>query len=164
MSQSSLVIKPQLPALPCLCSSFRRTARALSQVYDGGLRATGLRITQFTILQVLARAGEVTQGRLGEMLAMDSTSLTRTLGIMRRRGWIVERRGEDQRERWIRLSKAGETKLKRATAGWEKVQARLREEMGGEVAWENLLQLTNQVTGLVTGLATDMAGVKQEAV
>ncbi len=84
------------------------------------------------------------------MLAMDSTTLTRTLGIMRRSGWIDERRGKDRRERRLRLSNAGEIKLKRAMIVWEKVQSRLREKLGGE-AWKDLLQLTNQVTELVTG-------------
>ncbi len=71
-----------------MCGSFRRTARALTQMYEESLRPLGLRATQFTILQGLARAGEVSQGQLGEMLAMDSTSLTRTLAIMRRAGWV----------------------------------------------------------------------------
>ena len=66
-----------------MCAGFRRTARALTQYYEEALRPLGLRGTQFTILQALSLAGEVTQGRLGEMLAMDSTSLTRTVAIMR---------------------------------------------------------------------------------
>src|SRR5271165_4613958 len=76
------------PEMACMCGSFRRTARALTQMYEEALRPVGLRATQFTILQALERAGEVLQGRLGEMLAMDSTSLTRTLAIMRRAGWV----------------------------------------------------------------------------
>jgi DNA-binding MarR family transcriptional regulator len=151
MSQLQPSAKPNLPALPCLCSSFRRTARALSQVYEEAMRPTGLRITQFTILQALARTGEVKQGRLGEILVMDSTSLTRTLRIMRQQGWIAERRGEDQRERWLKLSKAGETKLKIATASWEKVQARLQAKLG-EAGWKNVMQWTNQVTGMAVDL------------
>ena len=91
-----------------MCSSFRRTSRALTQLYEEALQPLGLRVTQFTILQALALAGEVTQGQLGEMLAMDSTTLTRTLTIMRRHGWIAERRGKDRRQRWLRLAKAGE--------------------------------------------------------
>lgn len=137
------------PTLPCMCGSFRRTSRALTQFYDYSLRPIGLRTTQLTILQVLARAGEVSQGQLGEILAMDSTSLTRTLGIMRRHGWIAERRGQDQRERWLRLANSGETKLNRALLTWEKVQSRLREQLGDQV-WKNLLQLTNQVSKLAT--------------
>jgi DNA-binding MarR family transcriptional regulator len=135
-----------------MCGTFRRASRALTQFYDQALRPIGLRPTQLTILQVLARADEVSQGRLGEMLAMDSTTLTRTLGIIRRRGWIDERRGKDQRERRLRLSSAGEIELKRAMVVWEEVQSRLRKKLGGK-AWKNLLQLTNQVTELVTGPA-----------
>ncbi len=132
-----------------MCGNFRRTARALTQLYDLALRPLGLRATQFTILQFLSLAGEVSQGHLGEMLAMDSTTLTRTLEIMARRGWIAERRGEDRRERWLRLAKAGEAQLHRALPAWEKVQTRLRRQVG-EQAWKDLLQLTNQVAELVT--------------
>ena len=159
MSQLQLSAKPNLPGLPCLCSSFRRTARALSQVYEEAMRPTGLRITQFTILQALARTGEVKQGRLGEILVMDSTSLTRTLRIMRQQGWIAERRGEDQRERWLKLSKAGEAKLKIATATWEKVQARLQAKLG-ESGWKSLMQWTNQVTGMAVDLISQEGGSK----
>jgi DNA-binding MarR family transcriptional regulator len=139
MSQSSV------PELPCMCANFRRTARALTQVYEEALRPLGLRATQLTILQVLSRAGEVSQRQLGEMLAMDSTSLTRTLAIMARKVWIEEQRGEDRRERRIRLSAAGEANLKRAMPVWEKVQSRLRGKLGKQ-KWGSLLQLTHHVT------------------
>jgi len=134
-----------LPMLPCMCASFRRTTRALTSFYEEALRPAGLRATQLTILQVLLLAGEVSQRRLGEMLAMDSTSLTRTLAIMRRRGWVGERRGKDHRERLLRLSRGGAAKLKRVTPIWDKVQARLTRKLGKR-GWKNLLRLTHQVT------------------
>ena len=134
-----------------MCASFRRTSRALTQLYENALRPLGLRATQFTILQALSLAGEVTQSQLGEILAMDSTTLTRTLRIMDREGWIAERRGEDRRERRLRLAKAGETQFKRALPAWEKVQSRLRRQLGEQVL-ENLLEITHQVTDLVTKL------------
>ena len=137
-----------LPPLPCICGTLRRTARALTQLYEQALRPLGLRATQLTILQALSRCGEVHQGRLGEMLAMDSTSLTRTLGIMRRQGWIAERRGDDRRERWLRLAKAGDEQLRRALPAWEKVQLRLRRQLGDK-AWNDLFRLTYEMTGLV---------------
>ncbi len=141
MSQS------QLPDLGCMCGSLRRTSRALTQHYEQALRPFGLRSTQFTILQVLSRAGEVSQGQLGAMLAMDSTTLTRTLEIMRRQGWVAERRGRDRRERLLRLANGGETKLNRALPIWEKVQSRLRRRVGPQV-WENLQHLTRELTNL----------------
>jgi DNA-binding MarR family transcriptional regulator len=137
-----------LPALPCMCGSFRRTSRALTQLYEQALRPLGLRATQLTILQMLSLAGEVSQGQLGEMLTMDSTSLTRTLATMGRRGWITARRGKDRRERRLRLASAGVTQLRSALPIWEKVQSRLRRQLGAQ-AWKNLLQLTHQVTRVV---------------
>jgi DNA-binding MarR family transcriptional regulator len=134
-----------MPKLPCMCANFRRTSRALTQVYEEALRPQRIRATQFTILQALSLAVEVSQGRLGEMLAMDSTSLTRTLAIMRRAGWVSEQRGKDRRERRIRLSGAGERKLRRSLPVWEKVQSRLRGKLGKQ-EWESLLQLTYHVT------------------
>jgi DNA-binding MarR family transcriptional regulator len=78
---------------------------------------------------------------------MDSTTLTRTLAIMSRQGWIAERRGQDRRERRLRLAKAGKAQLRRALPAWEKVQARLRQR-AGERAWTDLLLLTHQITAV----------------
>lgn len=138
-----------LPMLPCLCSNVRRASRALTQLYGEALRPAGLNATQFTILQALSLTGEVSQGRLGEILVMDSTTLTRTLAIMTRERWVAERRGEDRRERWLRLTKTGTTQLARASRAWGKLQSRLRRQLGPET-WNNLVQLTHQVTTLAT--------------
>ncbi len=142
------MIQSSTPALPCMCATLRRASRALSQHYEGTLRPLGLRMTQFTVLQLLFLAGEMTQGALGHMLAIDSTTLTRTLEIMGRHGWIEKRRGEGRREWRIRLIKAGETQVKRALPYWQKVQTQLRNQLG-EGVWESLLKLTNQVTDAV---------------
>ncbi len=138
-----------IPTLPCQCASLRRAARALTHLYERALRPLGLRATQFTMLQALELAGEVSQGELGQMLVMDSTSLTRTLEIMRRRGWLVKRPGKDQRERRLSLSHAGRQQLRRATPAWEKAQARLRQQLGNE-PWTELLRLTHQVTNIAS--------------
>lgn len=134
-----------LPDLGCLCGTLRRTARALSQLYEEAIRPLGLRGTQLTILQVLGRAGEIPQGRLGEILAMDSTTLTRTLRIMQRQGWVAERRGKDRRERWLRLSTDGEAMLEKALPEWERIQAQVGRQLGAE-RWKTLLDLANETT------------------
>jgi len=141
--------KPATFALPCICASFRRASRVLTQHYDGALRPLGLRATQFTLLQALSLAGEVSQGTLGEILAIDSTTLTRTLAIMGRRGWIASRSGNDRRERWLSLSEAGRAEFKRALPHWQKVQQELRARLGNR-HWNKLLNLTNEVTAEVT--------------
>jgi DNA-binding MarR family transcriptional regulator len=146
------VKKTSIPDLECMCGNVRRTARALTQLYEEALRPLGLRTTQFTVLQVLQRVGEVLQGQLGEILAMDSTSLTRTLGIMVQQGWVAERRGRDRRERWLRLAEGGKELLGEAMPVWEGVQARLRLRFGEE-QWGNFSRMANEVTEMVKGEA-----------
>ena len=141
--------KPATFALSCMCASFRRASRVLTQHYDRTLRPLGLRGTQFTLLQALSLAGEVSQGTLGEILAIDSTTLTRTLAILGRRGWIASRSGEDRRERWLSLSEAGRAEYKRALPHWEKVQQELRARLGNK-RWNKLLNLTNELAAEVT--------------
>lgn len=140
--------RPLVP-LPCLCANLRRTARAVTHLYEEALRPLGLRATQFTILQALQTTREITQGELGELLAIDSTTLTRTLHIMRRNGWIAERPGEDRRERWLSLAKAGRAQLVRATPAWEKTQSRLAKKLG-DGPWHTLFTLTGELTSLAT--------------
>jgi DNA-binding MarR family transcriptional regulator len=86
---------------------------------------------------------------LGKILAMDSTSLTRTLRIMRREGWILERPGKDRRERLLRMSEGGDKELKLVLPVWEQVQTGLRRQLGEQI-WNQLFQLTNEVTRVVT--------------
>ncbi len=131
-----------------MCASIRRASRTLTQIYEEALRPLGLRATQFTVLQALSIAGEVLQGDLGQMLAMDSTTLTRTLEILGRHGWIEKRTGEDLRERRVRLSQAGQLQFENAVPLWEKAQADLRRKLG-DGQWNTLLKFTNEITNLI---------------
>lgn len=128
-----------------MCAGFRRASRALTQLYDEALRPTGLRVTQFTVLQALSLAGEISQGQLGRLLVMDSTTLTRTLRLLAAEGWIDEHPGADRRERRLRLSSAGRRKVERAIPRWQQVQARLQSRFGSR-RWRALMQVSTELT------------------
>lgn len=140
---------PTVP-LPCMCASFRRAARALTQLYDDALRPLGLRVTQFTILQALSLVGEISQGDLGHLLAIDSTTLTRTLRLMR--PWIEERPGKDRRERWLRLSPSGRRQLDRASEPWQKLQSHLRARFG-DGRWDELRAAATEISSIIANPA-----------
>ena len=95
----------------------------------------------------LDRAGEVSQGKLGRILALDSTTLTRVLLVLRRRGWIQEKEGEDRRFRLIRLTSAGRAKLQHGLPHWERAQRRVESALG-EAGVRELGRLLTQVTAL----------------
>jgi DNA-binding MarR family transcriptional regulator len=130
-----------------MCANLRRASRALTQLYEEALRPLGLRSTQRTILQVLTIAGEVTQGRLGHILALDSTTLTRTLSTMARRGWIKKRRGDDRREWHIAISPQGKALFERTLPLWERAQAQVRKQLG-DAQWKQLIALTQTIANI----------------
>jgi len=63
-------------------------SRAVTQLYDDVLRPSGLRVTQFSILTMIARMGEANLRQLEATLAMDQTTLTRSLSLLERDGVI----------------------------------------------------------------------------
>lgn len=138
--------EPVVP-LPCLGTSLRRATRAVTRLYDRELRESGLRSTQFTLLQALEIAGEVTQGRLGSILSLDSTTLTRSLQALIEKGWVKETRGNDRRERYLQLTPSGRRKYQDTKPAWRRAQNRLIKAIGR--SWEELDADLRRITGSV---------------
>ncbi len=137
---------PPLPALPCACANLRRASRAVSQLYDQELRAAGLTIAQFTLLQILSQVGKVTQGGLGQILLLDSTTLTRTLKPLERKGWIRRRPGKDRRERQIMLTSTGRSRFHQAVPAWNRAQELFLGKVGRS-RWKGLMAELSRIAG-----------------
>ena len=132
-------------ALPCACQNLRRVTRVVTRIYDQEIRKAGLEITQFGLLTALALAGQANQGRLSAGFAMDSTTLTRTLAVLRKRGWVQVKPGKDRRERLFSLTPAGKRRLVEAQPFWELAEQRLRKRLGG-AAWKRMNKIVSRVT------------------
>lgn len=139
-----------IPLLPCTCANLRRAARAVTRLYNSEMQRHGIEVTQFTLLMALEQAEEISQGRLGKLLALDSTSLTRMLELLERRGWIQEKPGEDRRFRLIRLTAAGKAKYHQALPHWKRAQERVAAALG-EKAMGQLGAMLGRVTAAAAG-------------
>jgi len=117
-------------ATECACLNVRRTARAVTQLYDRTFAPIGLRATQVTLLVALERAGPVPFARLADALGMDRTTLTRNLAPLQRRGLVSLRPGPDRRVRLAALTDKGRTGLTAAIPLWEEAQRRIAGELG----------------------------------
>jgi len=131
--------------LPCACQNLRRLTRVVTRIYDQELRKAGLEITQFGLLTALAATGETNQKRLSVGLAMDSTTLTRTLGLIRKQGWVRVRRGKDRRERLFGLTRAGKRQLTAAQPCWERAEHRMQQELG-DAGWKSMKETVSRMT------------------
>src|SRR5919197_1419878 len=92
---------------PCVCSTLRMVSRAVTQLYDDVLRPSGLRVTQVSILATIARRGEANLRELEAMLAIDQTTLTRSLSLLERDGVIERAPHPDGRIKSMRLTGKG---------------------------------------------------------
>jgi DNA-binding MarR family transcriptional regulator len=131
--------------LPCACQSLRRLSRVVTRIYDQELRRASIEITQFGLLTALAAVGEANQKRLSAGFAMDSTTLTRTLGLLRKQGWVRAQRGKDRRERLFSLTRAGKRQLAMAQPYWERAERRLRKELG-DAGWKKMKEMISRMT------------------
>jgi DNA-binding MarR family transcriptional regulator len=137
----------QAVRLPCACANLRRAARVATQFYDGVLRPSGLRVTQFTLLQALNRAPGISQRRLAELLGIDSTTLTRTLAFLDRKRWLRSTTAADRRQLQLFLSPAGRREYMRVFPRWQLAQRRLRKALG-EAKWNQVLKAAVLTAGV----------------
>jgi len=117
----------------CACDQLRRVTRGVTQVYDDGVVASGLRVTQLPIFVGLASEGDLRLSVLADRLALDRTTLTRNLKVLEDRGLIrtYEHAG-DARVRMVSMTLEGSRMLSAALERWAKVQALVEERFGRE--------------------------------
>jgi DNA-binding MarR family transcriptional regulator len=140
--------KSSMPELPCACANLRRAARAATRIYNQELRSIELELTQYTLLMTLDLMGKTTQKALGELLAMDSTTLTRTLSFLLERRWVGANPGKDRREKLLTLTPAGRRKFQQAQPNWQRAQEKLRLSVGKKT-WQQMGQMLTHITTAV---------------
>ncbi len=119
------------PAQGCVCFNIRKSARAITQLYEDALRPTGLRATQFTLLVATRVMGTATISGLAKGLVMDRTTLTRNMKPLEKQGFIRIMPGkEDRREREVTLTLTGQEILSEALPLWKTVQETVIEALG----------------------------------
>jgi DNA-binding MarR family transcriptional regulator len=119
---------------PCVCRTLRMVTRAVTQLYDDVLRPSGLRVTQFSILETLARLREANLRQLEDTLAIDQTTLTRSLNLLQRDGVIERIPHPDGRIKALRLTAKGRRALEVARPLWAQAQNQVLGELGTK-AW-----------------------------
>lgn len=117
----------------------KKLSRRLGRHYDAHVKPSGLNITQFAVLRVIARRAGEPLAHMAEELEMDRTSLYRAIQPMVRDGWIDSLEGEEANSRTARLSRKGKRLLQNAEGAWGKVQDTLVQRYG-ESAYDELLR------------------------
>src|SRR3981081_256819 len=116
----------------CASFNFRRTARAVTRLYDMALQESGIRSTQFAILVGIAKKQPVSIGALADVLVIATTTLTRSLRLLQKEGLVAISNRAAMRQRFLTITAGGEHALARSLPAWRAAQERFVATIGSE--------------------------------
>ena len=128
----------------CACFNLRRAARLVTQRFERAFKDTGVTASQFSVLMAAYNEEGLLLTRMAKLLGMDRTSLTRNLNVMERRELIEVVKGEDKRERRIKVTEEGRTLLEQSLPLWQKAQEEFIDSMGAE-KWKTVLEGLHEI-------------------
>lgn len=118
---------------PCLCLHARRASRHFSKIFDEYLRPAGLNTNQYGLLSCISKLPNPSITDIGHILCMEQTTVTRNIETLVKLGFVDRSTSPDnQRRKLIKLTKAGQERLKQARGAWEKAQNSIKRQIGEE--------------------------------
>lgn len=140
MAKRARTLDPSASTMPlsiglCSCSALRKASRRISQLYDEALGTYGIKVTQRSMLEHIAKAGAPSISELADAMAMDRSVMTRNLQPLEREGWVKALVDpNDRRSRHVVLTAAGQAKLVETFGAWRKAQAGFERAFGRAAA------------------------------
>ncbi|NKB43604.1 MAG: MarR family transcriptional regulator [Alphaproteobacteria bacterium] len=149
MDEQQLTSELALQAIEvCLCFHTRKASRAVTQVFDHILAPTGLKTTQLSLLMVVNARTPLRIGDLADALVSDSTTVSRTIKPLIKRGLLLETPDKrDRRVKLITLTDSGRAALERALPLWQTAQSQVAKGLGSGLV-QNLLPALEAVAHL----------------
>ncbi len=121
-------------AAACTCTHLRNAARVVTHFYDTFLQPSGLHMTQFIVLVVIALSEQETVMQVAEKLAMDRSALARSLKSLQEQGLLTVEPGPDRRTRVVWLTREGRQAITRTLPYWRHAQEQLITRFGEQQA------------------------------
>ena len=116
----------------CSSQKVRRLSRRISSHFDHVVASTGLKTTQYSLLNYAVALGPVRPGELAKAMGIDASTLTRSLRPLIDAGWLAVGPGDDERSRAVRVTPAGVAKRVAAKRAWKRAQLSFNERLGSE--------------------------------
>ena len=120
----------------CICLHTRMAARAVTRAYDAALASFGIEGTQFTLISAIAVDPTRSVTEMADRLALERSSLSRNLTLLKQRGLIEPASGRGRAIRYT-VTDAGHALIEAALPAWRSVQERLEAGIGAD-GWSEL--------------------------
>ncbi len=116
----------------CVCSRTRMLDRVLSRLFDDSLAPLGIRASQLTVLALIGAMEGLRAADVAQYLEMDKSTVSRSLALLRARGWVEESAGSTRKSRRLDVTAKGRTLLSETLPLWRAAAERAREALGEE--------------------------------
>jgi DNA-binding MarR family transcriptional regulator len=115
----------------CTNLKLRQASRLVTRHYERFIRASGLKITQYSLLSHVVKLGPLRAGDLAAVMQLDASTLTRNLQPLVEQGWLQVRAADDDaRSRVVEATAAGIALRQQAQRAWKRAQLALNERLG----------------------------------
>lgn len=105
----------------------RRASRAVTRLYDVLLEPSGLKVTQYSLLNHLKRLGPLTMNELSKAIRLERTTLVRNLKLMENMGLVSVIAETTSKAHEVQLTEKGLKSLEMAAPYWNQAQQHLKE-------------------------------------
>ncbi len=111
----------------CYCTNMRRATRAITRYYDKLLEPSGLKVTQYSLLNHLKRLGPLTMNELSQAIRLERSTLVRNLKPLESMGLVGILGEKSSKARQVQLTERGLEQLDGANSYWDQAQQNLKE-------------------------------------
>jgi len=128
---------PEEVGLHCAALHSRVFSRLVTRLFNNRLADSGLRITQFSVLNAIKARPPESIFQLAELLGMERTSLQRTVDKLIEKGLVETQPTGKKRSLGLTLTPLGETSYQQALHSWQDAQQHF-ESLVGTANWEQI--------------------------
>ena len=111
----------------CVGNRLRRLSRIVDREFRATLKDFDITESQLSILFALSNLGKVEQGKIGEVLVLERSTVSRNIKLLEKRQIIIK--SSDYRPE-IELTTKGKHLIKVITPYWESIMDSLFEKLG----------------------------------
>jgi DNA-binding MarR family transcriptional regulator len=133
----------------CLAVRVRLIARTVTGLYDGALDGHGVTIAQVNLLAALGKVGPCPPSKLGDVLQLERSTVSRNLNLLLNRGWIEAVSSDAKGIREVALTRAGQAKIESVMPEWRQAQRQATQLLGtsGEKAVRGIASSMGHLPG-----------------
>ncbi|WP_078281821.1 MarR family winged helix-turn-helix transcriptional regulator [Mycobacteroides franklinii] len=114
----------------CLAVRVRLLGRAITGVYDRALEGHDVSIAQINLMAALGKIGPCSPARIGEVLQLERSTVSRNLSLLIRHGWVEAVSSDAKGVREVALTSSGGKKVETVMPEWRRAQEEAAQLLG----------------------------------